>query len=79
MVVGCRVREAFVGLGLVLILVTYGHLLAESLYDFTGHVIPRLTLLVFVSLVPREIDRFGLDWWLTERRRRGASGKGVRT
>ena len=78
-VVGWRVREAFVGLGLVLILVTYGHLLEESLYHFTEHVIPRLTLLVFVSLVPREIDRFGLDWWLGERSRRGTSVKGART
>ncbi|MBI4265708.1 MAG: DoxX family membrane protein [Acidobacteria bacterium] len=67
LVAGWRVREAMVGLGLVLMLVTYGHLLANSLYDFSGHVIPRLALLVFVSWVPREVDRLSLDGWLARR------------
>lgn len=64
LVAGFRVREAMVAVGLVLILVTYGHLLAEFLFNFTGHVIPRLALLAFVSVMPRSADRLSLDAWL---------------
>jgi len=67
LVVGWRIRDAMIGLGLVLMLVTYGHLLANSLYDFTSHVIPRLALLAFVSFVPREVDRLSVDGWLSRR------------
>jgi thiosulfate dehydrogenase (quinone) large subunit len=68
LVVGWRIRDAMIALGLVLILVTYGHLLANFLFDFTEHVIPRLTLLTFVSVVPREWDGLSVDRWLTRRR-----------
>ena len=61
MLVGWRVREASIGLGAVLLIVTFGHLVKEPLYSFTGHVIPRLALLLFVMLLPREADRFSLD------------------
>ena|SRR5215813_5594132 len=61
MLVGWRVREASLGLGAVLLIVTFGHLVKEPLYSFTGHVIPRLALLLFVMLLPRESDRFSLD------------------
>ena len=57
-------------LGLVLLVVTFGHLLKEPLYEFHTHVIPRLALLVFVLMLPREDDRFSMDAWLA--RRRGA-------
>jgi uncharacterized membrane protein YphA (DoxX/SURF4 family) len=69
LVAGFRVRESMIALGLVLILVTYGHLLAEFLFNFNGHVIPRLALLAFVSMVPREVDRLSIDAWLSARRR----------
>jgi uncharacterized membrane protein YphA (DoxX/SURF4 family) len=68
LVIGWRVRDVMIALGLVLILVTYGHLLAAFLFDFTGHVIPRLMLLVFVSVVPREWDWLSVDGWLQRRR-----------
>jgi uncharacterized membrane protein YphA (DoxX/SURF4 family) len=68
LVAGWRIRDAMIALGLVLILVTYGHLLANHLFDFTGHVIPRLALLVFVSMVPRAVDRLSVDAWLAGRR-----------
>ncbi len=42
LVVGWWIGESIVGLGLVLILVTYGHLSLEPQYSFSGHVIPRL-------------------------------------
>ena len=68
LVVGFRVRESLIALGFVLVTVTYGHLLKEPLYSFTGHVIPRLALLVFVALLIEE-DRFSIDRWWRFRRR----------
>jgi uncharacterized membrane protein YphA (DoxX/SURF4 family) len=66
-ILGLRVREALVALGFVLAVVTFGHLLHEPLYEFHTHVIPRLALLLFVFLLPREDDRFSLDHLLTKR------------
>lgn len=58
---GLRVREALVALGFVLAVVTFGHLLHEPLYEFHTHVIPRLALVLFILLLPREDDGFSLD------------------
>ena len=66
---GLRTREALVSLGLVLVTVTFGHLLKEPLYEFHTHVIPRLALLLFVLLLPREDDRFSVDYLLMRRKR----------
>jgi len=63
-IIGLRTREALVALGFVLAAVTFGHLLKEPLYEFHTHVIPRLALLLFVLLLPREADRFSLDHFL---------------
>jgi uncharacterized membrane protein YphA (DoxX/SURF4 family) len=63
--VGWRVTEALVALGVVLVIVTFGHLLKEPLYEFHTHVIPRLALLLFVLMVPRDADRFSIDRWLS--------------
>ena len=54
-------------LGGVLLVVTFGHLLKEPLYEFHTHVIPRLALLLFVLMVPREADRFSVDRLLARR------------
>lgn len=62
LLVGLRVREALIALGGVLVVVTFGHLLREPLFNLTGHVIPRLALLLFLLWCPREQDRFSLDW-----------------
>ena len=67
-VVGFRTRESLVALGFVLVTVTYGHLLKDPLYSFTGHVIPRLALVVFVALMIGD-DRFSIDHWLRTRAR----------
>ena len=70
LILGLRVREALIALGFVLVIVTFGDLLREPLFNFSGHVIPRLALLVFVLWSPREFDRFSLDH---VRRRRSAA------
>ena len=66
-ILGLRVREALVALGFVLAVVTFGHLLKDALYEFHTHVIPRLALLLFVLLLPREDDRFSLDYFVAKR------------
>ncbi|HEV2046095.1 MAG TPA: DoxX family protein [Chthoniobacterales bacterium] len=66
-ILGLRTRDALVALGCVLVIVTFGHLLHDGLYSFTGHVIPRLALLLFVLCFPREDDRFALDHFLTRK------------
>ena len=70
LIAGLRIREALIGLGFVLILVTFGHLLHEPLYPFHEHVVPRLALLVFVLMVPADDDRFSLDYLIRSRRER---------
>lgn len=59
--VGFRVREALVALGGLLVVVTYGHLLLEPLFSTTGHIFPRLVLLLFLLVAPRSADRWSLD------------------
>lgn len=61
LLIGLRVREALIALGFVLVIVTFGHLLHEPLFNFSGHVIPRLALLLFLLWCPRDLDRFSLD------------------
>jgi uncharacterized membrane protein YphA (DoxX/SURF4 family) len=68
-ILGLRTREALVSLGVVLAIVTFGHLLKEPLYEFHTHVIPRLALLLFILLLPREDDRFSVDYLLLLRKR----------
>jgi uncharacterized membrane protein YphA (DoxX/SURF4 family) len=68
LILGWRVREACLGLGAVLVIVTFGHLLADPLYEFHAHVIPRTALLLFVLVMPRDEDVVSLDGWLGRRR-----------
>jgi len=68
LIAGFRIRDAALSLGGVLILVTFGHLLAEPLFQFHTHVIPRLILLLVVLILPREADRFSVDGILEARR-----------
>ena len=64
LILGLRIRDALIALGFVLVIVTFGHLLREPLFNFSGHVIPRLALLLFLLWCPRELDRFSLDYRL---------------
>ena len=67
MVVGWQRFPAAIGLGAVLVLVTFGHLVADPLYAFNTHVIPRVVLLV-LAMAMFEEDGLSIDAWL---RRRG--------
>ena len=74
LLVGWRVYNALIGLGVVLVLVTFGHLLKEPLYPFHEHVIPRLALLLFLLVMPRRDDRFSLDYLFALRSGEESSG-----
>lgn len=65
--VGFLTRPALLALGGVLVVVTFGHLLLEPLYQFHTHVIPRLGLLTVVLLLPREDDAISIDALLRSR------------
>lgn len=67
LILGLRIRMALVSLGFVLVIVTFGHLLREPLYEFHTHVIPRLALLLFVLVLPRDEDCFSIDHLLRRR------------
>jgi putative oxidoreductase len=67
-IIGLRTRDALIALGFVLVIVTFGHLLRDPLYNLTGHVIPRLALLLFVLWCPREQDRFSCDYLLARQK-----------
>jgi putative oxidoreductase len=67
MVVGWRVRESLVALAVILMTITYGHLLIEPLFNFSGHVIPRTLMLLVVAFMPRNVDLYSLDYWLDRR------------
>ena len=66
--VGWHTRAALFALGAILVLVTFGHLLLEPLYEFHTHVIPRTVLLLFVLVMPHGEDRVSVDHWLSRRR-----------
>src|SRR5678816_3067916 len=55
---GWRRRPAYLALGGVLVLVTFGHLVTQPLYPFHEHVIPRLALLLVMLWNPPALDRF---------------------
>jgi uncharacterized membrane protein YphA (DoxX/SURF4 family) len=64
---GLFVRPSLIALGLILAIVTYGHLLKDFLYEFHTHVIPRLALLIFILAMPSDQDQLSLDHWLGHR------------
>ncbi|MCM4167504.1 hypothetical protein KCTC52924_00997 [Arenibacter antarcticus] len=60
LVLGLKTNYALYALASVLVVVTFGHGLAEPIWDLS-HVLFRAILLVSLLLLPREWDRFCLD------------------
>lgn len=63
LVLGLFKRWAYRGLGLVLLLVAFGHGLLQPIWDLQ-HVFPRAVLLIALFLLPQAWDRWSLDAWL---------------
>lgn len=58
---GLARRAAYAALAAILVIVTYGKLLMEPTFEITGHIFPRLVLLVFLWLAPPGRDVLALD------------------
>ncbi len=67
LLVGWRVREVLWILAGILLMVTYGHLLKEPLFDITSHIFPRSVFLIALLIMPRAADRWSVDAWLHRR------------
>ena len=61
LLVGFQVRRVLVVMGILLLAVTYGHLLKQPFFDITVHILPRTVLLLVLLLLPAESDRWSLD------------------
>jgi len=72
LVFGLFRRPAAIALGLVLVLVTYGHLLKEALYSPQGHIFPRTLLLIPTWILTAEQDDLSLDYVIQRWRGRGS-------
>ncbi|MFQ5889296.1 MAG: DoxX family protein [Gemmatimonadota bacterium] len=72
LVVGWRTREALVALGVILVIVTYGHTLKEPIFSIAEHILPRAALIVAALVLPAEEDALSVDGWLARRGVRGA-------
>lgn len=69
LLIGYKRDWALYGLATVLIIVSFGHGLAEPIWDMS-HVIFRAALLISLFLFPKEWDRYSLDARLIKRNTR---------
>lgn len=69
LIIGYKRDWALYGLATVLIIVSFGHGLAEPIWDMS-HVIFRAALLISLLLFPKEWDRYSLDARLIKRNTR---------
>ena len=63
LVLGFKRDYALYALASVLIIVTFGHGLAEPIWDLS-HVIYRAILLIALLIIPKEWDRYSLDIYI---------------
>jgi putative oxidoreductase len=59
--IGLFTRPALLTLGGLLVFVMFGHLVLSPLFVANGFILPRTGLLLFVLLMPREMDWFSVD------------------
>ena len=71
LLLGLARLPAYIVLAAILVTVTYGHLLLDPLFSTTGHIFPRLVLLLFLFVAPRRHDLLALDHLIA--RLRGSS------
>jgi len=67
LIIGYKRDWALYALASVLVIVTFGHGLAEPIWD-TSHVLVRAVFLVPLLLLPKEWDRFSLDYFMKTRK-----------
>ena len=64
LIAGWRTREALITVGVILVIVTYGHALQEPLYSIQAHILPRSFLMFLALVLPADEDRLSVDSWL---------------
>lgn len=67
LIVGWRTKEALITIGVVLLLVTYGHTLQEPLYSIKDHILPRGLLMLIALALPASEDKLTVDGWLASK------------
>ncbi len=67
LIIGLKIDWALYALASVLIVVTFGHGLAEPIWDLS-HVMFRGILLLGILLLPKSWDRFSLDAFLANKK-----------
>lgn len=67
LVIGLRIKTAAIAVGFILILVTYGHLLQQPLFDITTHIFPRTILLLIILYLYPKHDILSVDYLISER------------
>ena len=77
LVVGWQRRWVAVGFGLLLMIVTYGHLLVEPFYHLGDHVQPRLMLLIPTLMLGTKHDPWSVDGWLARQSLAGGRAGGL--
>lgn len=71
---GFKARESALLCGLLLIITTYGHSLADPLYNISqGLTFARLALVLFLLITPNFCDYFSLDYYLEKRHKKRRS------
>ena len=60
--IGLWTRPSLWVLSGILVMVTFGHLLLQSSTSINPFILPRSALVLVVLLLPRDADRFSLDW-----------------
>ena len=66
LIVGLKTNYALYALASVLVIVTFGHGLAEPIWDLS-HVMYRTILLATLLILPSEWDRFSIDHYIKKR------------
>ena len=61
LIIGFKRDYALYALALVLVIVTFGHGLKDPIWDLS-HVMYRTILLVSLLLLPKELDKFSVDF-----------------
>ncbi|CAL2089814.1 DoxX family protein [Tenacibaculum sp. 190524A05c] len=61
LIIGLKRDYALFALALVLVIVTFGHGLKDPIWDLS-HVMYRTILLVSLLLLPKELDKFSVDF-----------------